>query len=253
MKHIYLSVVIPAYNEEKNIRLGVLDKLLRYLETVPYAWEVLIVNDGSSDETKKLLEDFSRVNSKFIVIDNPHQGKAATVIRGMLEAKGEIVLFSDLDQAAPIYEIEKLLPWFSKGYDVVIGSREGRRQGSPFFRLVMSRGFMILRSVVLGLPGISDTQCGFKAFRRRVVGDVFERLKLYGRAHAVEGSMVSAGFDIEVLFLSIKLGYKVKEVSVEWHYVETRRVNPLKDSWQGFTDILKIRLNAWRGLYRIRR
>ena len=109
---------------------------------------------------------------------------------------------------------------------------------------------MFLRSILLGLHGITDTQCGFKAFRQDVARNIFEKLKLYGDSHVVQGSMVTAGFDLEVLFLAKKVGFKIKEVPVEWHYVETRRVNPVKDSWQGFMDILKIRINAWRGVYR---
>ncbi|MBI3385786.1 glycosyltransferase [Candidatus Gottesmanbacteria bacterium] len=249
MKQIYLSVVIPAYNEGTNIRLGALDKVLRYLEHQTYAWEVIVVNDGSTDETKQLLEEFTRANKGFRLIDNPHQGKAATVMTGMLQAQGDIILFTDLDQATPITMLERVLPWFSRGFDVVIGSREGRRQGAPLLRLVMARGFMILRSLVLGLHGIKDTQCGFKAFRRGVVRDIFNRLKLYSGGQHASGAMVTAGFDIEVLFIAKRLGYKIKEVPVEWHYVETRRVNPLKDSWQGFEDIVHIRANAMRGQY----
>lgn len=249
MKQPFLSVVIPAYNEETNIRLGALDRVSRYLEHATYSWEVIVVDDGSTDATRRLLGEF-RSNKGFTVIENPHQGKAATVITGMLAARGAIVLFTDLDQAAPIREAEKLLPWFEKGYDVVIGSRSGRREGAPILRLLMARGFMLLRTIVLGLGGIRDTQCGFKAFRRDIAHDIFGRLKLYGTGHRVSGSMVTAGFDIEVLFLARILGYRIQEVPIEWHYVETRRVNPLKDSWQAFLDILKIRLNAWRGLYK---
>lgn len=249
MKKIYLSVVIPAYNEGTNIRLGALDKVQHYLDREPFEWEVIIVNDGSTDETKKLLEDFCALNPGFNLTNNVHQGKAATVMTGMRQAKGEIVLFSDLDQATPINQLEVLLPWFSRGYDVVIGSRQGRREGAPLLRLVMARGFMMVRSMVLGLHGIKDTQCGFKAFRQEVVQDIFARLKLYHNSGRVSGAMVTAGFDIEVLFIAKKLGYKIKEVPVEWHYVETRRVNPLKDSWQGFMDIVRIRINAINGRY----
>lgn len=248
MKQPFLSVVIPAYNEEMNIRLGALDRVSRYLERVAYSWEVIVVDDGSTDATRRLLGEF-RSNKGFTVIENPHQGKAATVITGMLAARGAIVLFTDLDQAAPIREVEKLLPWFEKGYEVVIGSRSDRREGAPMLRLLMARGFMMLRTIMLGLGGIRDTQCGFKAFRRDIAHDIFGRLKLYGTGHRVSGSMVTAGFDIEVLFLARKLGYRIQEVPIEWHYVETRRVNPLKDSWQALLDILKIRLNAWRGWY----
>jgi len=249
MKNLDVSIVIPAYNEETNIRLGVLEKVSRYLEKQTFSWETIIVDDGSTDATGKLLDAFVKENRGFSVIHNPHQGKAATVITGMLAGHGNIVLFTDLDQATPITELTKILPWFEKGYDVVIGSRNGRRQGAPLTRRAMAWGFMTLRGVILGLRGIVDTQCGFKAFRAPVAHSIFQRLKLYGDGHAVSGSMVTAGFDIEVLFLARILGYKIKEVPVEWHYVETRRVNPIIDSIQGLTDILKIRMNAWRGLY----
>jgi glycosyltransferase involved in cell wall biosynthesis len=249
MGKIDLSVVIPAYNEETNIRLGVLEKVSRYLEKQTFSWETIIVDDGSTDATGKLLDSFVKNNSGFSVMHNPHQGKANTVISGMMVARGRIVLFTDLDQATPITEITKILPWFEKGYDVVIGSRSGQRHGAPFTRRVMARGFMMLRGIILGLRGIRDTQCGFKAFKNTVAKDIFHRLKLYGESHTVSGSMVTAGFDLEMLFLAKQMGYKIKEVPVEWHYVETRRVNPIIDSIQGFTDILKIRMNAWRGMY----
>lgn len=244
-----ITIVIPAYNEEKNIRLGALDQVSRYLEKQSFPWQVIIVDDGSNDNTPALLDDFTHANGNFSVIHNPHQGKAATVITGMLAGTGDIVLFTDLDQATPIHELEKILPWFDRGYDVVIGSRSGRREGAPVTRRIMARGFMMLRGIILGIKNIRDTQCGFKAFRRSVAREICKRLKLYGEQHAVSGSMVTAGFDTEVLFLAKRLGYKIKEVPVEWHYVETRRVNPVTDSVQGFIDICKIRLNVWRGLY----
>ncbi len=244
-----LSVVIPAYNEEKNIRLGSLDKVSLYLEHQSYAWEVILVDDGSIDGSSKLLDDFSRVNRNFRVIHNHHMGKASTVITGMLAAKGDIVLFTDLDQATPICEVEKILPFFDHGYDVVIGSRSSKREGAPVLRLLMARGFMMLRGAILGLKGIIDTQCGFKAFKREAAKDIFHSLRLYGKKHEVAGSMVTAGFDIEVIYLAKKRGYKIREVPVEWHYVETRRVNPVTDSIQGLFDIMRIRLNAWKGYY----
>jgi dolichyl-phosphate beta-glucosyltransferase len=249
MSKIYLSIVIPAYNEEKNIRLGALDKVARYLDTQDYAWEVIIVDDGSSDNTVKLIKEFTGNNAHFRVIQNPHQGKAATVMTGMMAALGDIVLFSDLDQATPLKESEQLLPWFKKGYDVVIGSRQGKREGAPLFRRFMARGFMVLRTVILGLKGISDTQCGFKAFKKEVAHAIFKKLSLYKEQKRVSGAMVTAGFDIEVLFLAKMLGYEIKEVPVEWHYVETRRVNPITDTLQGFGDIINIRMNAWKGVY----
>lgn len=250
MKHTDVSIVIPAYNEETNIRLGALDKVARYLAGVSYSWEVIVVNDGSSDATKKLSEEFVAANPGFFLKNYPHRGKAATVLSGMKDARGDIILFSDLDQATPLAESEKLFPWFEKGFDIVIGSRKEKREGAPFLRRIMARGFMILRTVILGLHGIEDTQCGFKAFKKSVVPEIANRLSLYGSSQTVSGSMVTAGFDIELLFIARKLGYKIKEVPVEWHYVETRRVNPIKDSLEGLRDIIAIRINGWKGLYR---
>lgn len=249
MKIKSVSVIIPAYNEETNIRLGALDKVIRYLETKQFRWELLIVDDGSNDQTGKLLDEISR-NNKFIrIIHNPHFGKAATVIAGIMAAEMDIVLFTDLDQATPIDQTEKIIPWFDKGYDIVIGSRNSRREGAPLLRIAMAKGFMIIRSLILGLNGISDTQCGFKAFRREITRNIFTKLQLYREAKTVNGAMVTAGFDIEMLYLAKQMGLKIKEVPVEWHYVETRRVNPLKDSIQGLTDIIQIRLNAIAGKY----
>lgn len=249
MKKIYLSVVIPAYNEETNIRLGSLDKVSRYLEMQTYTWEVIIVDDGSTDASPKLLDAFCKSNKGFRVLHNPHSGKAGSVIRGVKEANGDIILFSDLDQATPMTEAEKILPNFRKGFDVVIGSRNSRREGAPLSRIIMARGFMLLRGLFLGLRGITDTQCGFKAFTRDAIHAIIKKLYVYGNPREVHGPMVTAGFDIEVLFLAKKMGYKISEVPVEWHYVETRRVNPVKDSLQGLRDMLVIRLNAMQGKY----
>lgn len=245
----YLSVIIPAFNEETNIRLGSLEKVAMYLTRQTYIWEAIIVDDGSLDGSPKLLDTFAQSNPGFRIIHNQHLGKAGTVITGVTAAKGEIVLFSDLDQATPITELEKILPWFTKGKDVVIGSRSSRREGAPLSRIIMARGFMKLRGIFLGLKGITDTQCGFKAFKAGVAKQIFSKLQLYGKPHKTQGPMVTAGFDIEVLFLAKKLGYHIQEVPVEWHYVETRRVNPIKDSVQGLTDILAIRWNAMQGRY----
>jgi len=250
MNQIYLSVVLPAYNEETNIRLGAVDKVLLYLEKQKYSWELLVIDDGSDDQTADLVREIVLNNKSVKIIKNPHQGKAATVISGILSAKGKYVLFSDLDQATPIKEVEKLLPWFEKGADVVIGSRNSIRTGAPLTRKIMAKGFMILRSLVLGLTGITDTQCGFKAFKKEVAVKIFDRLHLYGKAQSVKGSMVTAGFDIESLYVAKLMGYSIKEVPVEWHYVETRRVSPIKDSLQGIIDIFAIKINTVKGVYK---
>ncbi|MBL7159427.1 glycosyltransferase, partial [Candidatus Microgenomates bacterium] len=240
---------IPCYNEEENLKRGVLEKVGKFLKSKDYLWEVIIVDDGSEDNSREIIKKFLKTNSRFTLIENPHQGKGATVIAGILESKGKYVLFTDLDQATPISEIDDFLPWFKKGFDIVIGSRKEKRKGAPFFRLLMARGFSVLRNLILGLKGISDSQCGFKAFKNEVAQDLFKRLKVHGKGKKVQGAMVTAGFDIETLLLAQKRGYKVKEIPVQWQYVETRRVNPLKDSWQGFLDLIQIKINELKGMY----
>lgn len=242
---IYLSVIIPCFNEKTNLEKNVLKPVLEFLEHQSYTHEVIVVDDGSTDTSLELLKNFIAKNPHWRIIENPHKGKGNAVVTGMLSARGQIVLFTDLDQATPITEVDKLLPYFKRDFDVVIGSRHSNREGAPILRLLMARGFMFLRTIILGLTGINDTQCGFKAFKKEVAQNIFNRLKLYGdREKMVTGSQVTAGFDVESLFLAKKLGYKIKEVQINWHYVETRRVNPIVDSWHGFVDILKIRLNS---------
>lgn len=242
----YLSVVIPAYNEEGNIKKGSPQKVISYLEKQNYEWEVIFVDDGSNDKTPRFLEKLT--GQKGIkLIKNPHQGKAATVTTGVLAARGEIILFSDMDQATPISEIEKFLPWFGGGYDVVIGSRSGRK-GAPLVRKFMAFGFIVLRTLVLRLP-FSDTQTGFKAFTRKAAQDVFNRLKIFGRKGTIKGAAVKAGFDLELLYIARRLGYKIKEVPVTWEYQGTMRVNPIKDSIEGLKDMLRVRWYALKGEY----
>lgn len=243
-----LSIIIPCYNEERNLRLGVLEKVYDYLDKKTFSWEVIIVDDGSTDYSVKLIKKFISLHTGFTLLSNQHQGKAATVKAGIMQATGEIVLFTDFDQATPIDQLEKIIPWFHKGYDIVIGSRNSTRQGAPILRLAMARGFMILRNIILNL-GIKDTQCGFKAFKNRDAKYIFQALKMHTGHEYVKGSTVTAGFDVELLFIAKKYGYKIKEVPVEWHYQETRNVYPLKDSLDGLNDLLKIRFNEMKGLY----
>jgi len=249
MKPIYLSVVIPAFNEEKSIKRGVLDKVNNYLSTQKYSWEVLIVYDGSRDKTVELAEKFVKKHDNFRLLKEPHRGKGGTVISGMLAAKGEVVLFSDMDQATPIDQVEKFILKFKEGYDGVIGSRSGR-EGAPLIRKAMAHGFSFLRIIVLRLP-YKDTQCGFKAFTKEATNKIFKRLKIFSEKTEGEGASVSAGFDLEILYVARKLGLKVVDVPVVWHHQEGTKVNPIKDSWEGFRDLIKVRLNAIRGLYKI--
>lgn len=249
MNNIFLSVIIPCYNEEKNLQAGKIEKVITFLKKKSYLWELLIVDDGSIDNSRQLIRKIIKNNQKIRLIENPHQGKANTVITGMLNGLGKYLLFTDFDQATPIAEIDKFIPFFEEDYDIVIGSRKDERKGAPFVRAIMGPGFTMLRKLILGLPNISDTQCGFKAFRNSVAKDIFKRLKLYKDMVKAQGSQVTAGFDVELLYLADKLGYKIREVAVTWHYVDTRRVNPLKDSFSALLDLLKIKLNNINGLY----
>lgn len=242
-----ISVVIPAYNEEKNIKKGCLRDLWEYLKDQKYQWEVLLVDDMSTDGTLSLLENFANKHANFRVLKEPHRGKGGTVIAGVLVSKGDIILFCDLDQATPISEIAKFFPEFEKGFDIVIGSRKGR-EGAPIIRKLMAYGFSLLRNIVLRLP-YQDTQCGFKAFKKDAANSIFSKLKVFSEKTKSRGASVSAGFDLEVLYLARKLKYKVSEVKVAWHHKDTERINPVKDSWEGLRDLFKVRINALMGRY----
>jgi glycosyltransferase involved in cell wall biosynthesis len=249
MDNIYLSIVIPCYNEERNIRLGALENVTQYLLKKKYSYEVILIDDGSGDESKKLINAFITGHKKFKLFSRQHQGKAAAVIAGMSKAKGRYILFTDLDQATPINQLDILMPFFDSGFDVVIGSRNTVRRGAPLMRQAMARGFIFLRNLILNL-GIKDTQCGFKIFSKKAIYNIISRLKVHHQGRIAHGSTVTAGFDVEVLYIAKLLGFKIAEVPVEWHYQETRHINPLKDSWEGLIDLFKIRLNTTRGVYK---
>lgn len=250
MKDIFLSVVIPCFDEMANLQKGVLDKIEHFLDKKKFSYEVIIVDDGSADGSKEFLDEFVSENKKFTLIKNSHTGKAGAVTTGVLSAKGKYILFADMDQATPIEEVDKLLPYLEEGYDVVIGSRSKKRKGSPFIRRFISQSQIVLRKTIVGIGDIIDTQCGFKAFKNKAGKTLFEKLyKLHDGFHVVSGSNVTSGFDVEVLYLAEKMGYKIKEVPVNWLYVETRRVNPLKDSIEGVMDLIKIKTKDIRGDY----
>ena len=254
---MFLSVIIPAYNEEKNLKNKVLDEVWGYLKNQKYFWEVLIVDDGSTDKTVRLVEEFIRKGRSGIrLLKEKHRGKGGTVIAGMLQAKGDYALFMDMDQATPISEIEKFLPKFEealpdgrRGYDVVIASRSGR-EGAPLIRKLMAYGFMLLRTLILRLP-YKDTQCGFKAFKIDSAKKIFKRLKIFNESNIISGASVSAGFDLEILYIARKLGLKIAEVNVIWSHKDTERINPIRDSYEGLRDLLKVRINAILGKYKV--
>jgi dolichyl-phosphate beta-glucosyltransferase len=235
-----------------NLQKGVLDKIEHFLERKKIAYEVIIADDGSKDGSVAFIEKFVKENPKFSLIKNPHYGKAGAVTTGMLVAKGKYRLFTDMDQATPIEEVDKLLPYLeSNGYDVAIGSRSTERKGAPPVRLFISRSAILLRKNLIGIREISDTQCGFKLFTDKATEDVFTKFKALKHGFTkITGTAITFGSDIELLYLAKKHGFKIKEVPVEWLHVETRRVNPVRDSIQGVMDLLRIKRNIVAGIYK---
>ena len=246
----YLSVIISAYNEEDNLHRGALDVMTDYLKRQKFTWELIIVNDGSSDKTVKLLNQFAAGKSQIHVIDNPHMGKAAGIITGALAAKGELILFTDMDQATPISEFDKFLPLLEKGSAIVIGSRSGR-PNAPLFRKILAYGNIILRNLILGLP-VKDSQCGFKAFNRNAALKIFTIMNRVHPPKAISGPAVDPGFDVELLYLGRKLGFKISEVPVSWRHQESRRVSFVKDAIAGLTGLLTVRYRSLTSAYHLK-
>jgi glycosyltransferase involved in cell wall biosynthesis len=251
----YLSVIIPCWNEEKNLEGGVLDEVHDYLAQQPYPWEVIIVDDGSTDESPRLIRDFVADKDAVHFITIPHGGKPAAVWAGIQEAQGELVLFTDMDQSTPIEELDKLLPWYDQGYDVVIGSRGTGREGTSPLRKVGSVAFLTLRRLVL-LPDIRDTQCGFKSCRRAVALDVFPRLQYFQQKTRPEGWKVSA-YDVELLHLCERAGYRIQEVVVRWSNRDRSDTKGnqgelaryVHESIEMAKEIVRVKRNQIRGLY----
>lgn len=245
----YLSVIIPTYNEAENLKRSILDKVVSYLQNRNYKWELILSDDGSTDGTLEKLKKFAGRHHNVKVLANPHRGKGPTVKEGMLAASGKWRLFTDFDQSTPIQELEKLLA-FSENYDIVIGSREiegALRDKEPIHRHLMGKGFNIVVQA-LAIPGIWDTQCGFKLMSDNAAKVLFPRLYIYGHKQERQDAFTGA-FDVELLYLARKYGFQIKEVPIMWQHYETDRVSPLKDSWRMFKDIVRIRLAGLQGKY----
>lgn len=244
------TVVVPAYNEAFRIE-ATLETILGYLERQPYQSEVLLVDDGSSDRTADNAERLVQTHPQLAVIRAPHGGKAAAVIRGLSVATGDLILFTDADLATPIDYLGAFRAKAIEGADVVIGSREGAsaaRIGEPAFRHLMGRGFnALVRTLVL--PGIQDTQCGFKLFRSSARDAILPRLQLYGvDDNPIDVPKVTA-FDVEMLVVARRLGLHIEVVPVTWTFGERSKVNPLGDTMTNLSDVLKVKWNLLRGNY----
>ncbi len=247
----YLSVVIPMFNEMANLNRGVLDQVADFLRTKKYKYEVIISDDGSTDGSSEFVDTFCSSHPQFVHFKNDHTGKAGAVTNGILQAKGDYRLFTDMDQSTPIEELDRLLPFVTdSGYSIAIGSRNSGDHNYPLSRLIMHEANIIFRKVAVGLIDINDTQCGFKLFNEKSAEAVFPRLKkLHKGFKTINGPAVIAGFDVELLFIANILGFKIKEVPVQWHYADSRRVSPVKDSLDAVSYLLRIRLNQLQGVY----
>ena len=245
MEKVRLSVVIPAYNEEK--RIGkTLGEISDYLKKQEYQSEILVVDDGSKDRTAQVVKELQRKIENLRLLeyeDRKNRGKGFATRYGMLQAKGKFRLLSDADHSTPISEIEKFWPEFEQGFDIVLGSREIKGavldppQG-PWRRFV-GEGFKIYRKLILGMWEIQDTQCGFKCFRDEVVEKIFPKCKINRFA-----------FDPEILILAKKAGYKIKEVPIYWRNDPHSKVK-FKHIFNMAFDILKIKWNLLTKKYEL--
>jgi dolichyl-phosphate beta-glucosyltransferase len=235
------SIVIPAYNESARIP-GTLESILSFVRSKGWSTEIIVVNDGSRDGTAEVVMEFGRKAPEVRLIENPgNHGKGYSVRNGILQALGEVVMFTDSDLSAPIEEAELLFAAIAEGADIAIGSRwleKGRQtHRQPLYRQFFGRCFNAVTRAVMGLR-FADTQCGFKAFTRDAAQTVFQ-------LQTIEGW----GFDPEILFIALKRGYTVVEVPVSWAHDERTRMSYLKDGMKMLEDIALIRWNALRGRY----
>ncbi len=237
----FLSVVIPSYNEKTNLARGVLDRVIDFLQKQSYGWEVVLTDDGSTDGTVAALHSFAHQHPEARVIENVHRGKGPTVAAGMLAATGQYRLFTDFDQSTPIEDLARFMPFIRDGYDVVIGSRAvqgAQRASEPLHRHLMGKVFNLLVQMI-AVPGIHDTQCGFKLFSAVATEKLFPKMVIYGGKERQDA--FTGAFDVELLLLARRAGYQIAEVPVQWQHNETQRVSPVKDSLRMFGDIIKIR------------
>jgi glycosyltransferase involved in cell wall biosynthesis len=240
-QHPQYSIVIPAFNESARIP-ATLQSVVSCVRAHDWAAEVIVVNDGSRDATAEVVREFARHAPEVRLIENPgNRGKGYSVRSGMLQALGEVVMFTDSDLSAPIEEAERLFAAIAQGADIAIGSRwleSGRQtQRQPLYRQFFGRCFNAVTRIVMGLP-FADTQCGLKAFTRAAAQTVF-RLQTIERW----------GFDPEILFIALQRGYRVVEVPVSWAHDERTRMSYLKDGMKMLEEIAVIRWNAFRGRY----
>ncbi|HEX9012210.1 MAG TPA: dolichyl-phosphate beta-glucosyltransferase [Anaerolineaceae bacterium] len=239
MTQPFLSIVFPAYNEEHRLP-QTLAQTIAYLDSQPFSAEVIVVENGSRDRTLAIAQDFARSHPNLRVFSEAQSGKGRAVRRGMLEAAGEYRFFCDVDLSMPVSEIHRFLPPALDGADIAIASREGPgavRYGEPAYRHIVGRVFNNMVRVA-ALPGLNDTQCGFKCFRASAAEDLFHCQTLMGWS-----------FDVEVLYIARYRGYKIVEVPIPWYFNPESKVRVVRDSYRMAMDILGMRRKAVTGCY----
>lgn len=235
----FLSIIIPAYNEEKRLP-NTLEQIFTFLYKQTYSFEVLVIENGSIDRTFEVAQEYAKTHSDLIVIHETKRGKGNAVQRGMLEAKGEYRFICDADLSMPINELPKFLPPQLTDFDVAIGSREAQgaiRFNEPAYRHLGGRVINLLIQLLI-LPSLNDTQCGFKCFRADVADNLFRQQTLMGWS-----------FDFEILYLARKKKLKIKEIPIHWYFSADSKVNAVRDAMIMIADIFRIHLNALRGKY----
>lgn len=236
----FLSIIIPAYNEERRLPES-LPQIIDFVRRQDFSIEVLVVDDGSTDQTANIVREFQKEAPFINLLQVDHGGKGHAVKAGMVQARGEYLFLCDSDLSMPIEEISKFLPPAFDGYDLAIASREiegARRYDEPAYRHLMGRVFnLIVR--MMTVRGIQDTQAGFKCFRRDAAHQLFPLQTIDGW-----------GFDVEILFLAQSHGMQIVEVPINWYYKSRSQVRPIQDTYNMFREALKVRLNAWRGRYK---
>jgi glycosyltransferase involved in cell wall biosynthesis len=245
-----ISLVIPSYNEEKNI-LEILKKCESYFTLQKYLYEVLVVDDGSTDSTLTIAQNFASTNKNIRVISLSHKGKGSAVMAGLSLAKGKYVLCVDADLAVPLDETRKIIHYIEDaGFDICIASRQGVgavRHNESFFRRLLSRSFNYIVRLLL-IKDIKDTQCGFKAYTQTSLKKVLPKLKIYSEAKEIPGPKIGA-IEVEILFVSQKHRLKIKSIPVEWTYTKVKRVILIKDTFVKLKDVFKVWYYNKKNLY----
>ncbi len=239
MNNPFLSIIIPAHNEEGRLP-RTLGQIFDFLKDQSYSTEVIIVENGSSDRTHELAQEFARNHSNLIIFQEQQPGKGNAVQQGMLKARGEYRFICDADLSMPIEEIQKFIPPTITDFDIAIGSREAPgaiRYNEPSYRHLGGRAINFLIRLLI-LPGLNDTQCGFKCFSAEAAESIFRQQTLSGWS-----------FDIENLYIARQKKLRIKEIPIQWYYDADSKVNAIRDAVRMISDIFRIHINSMRGKY----